>query len=188
MNANLAMPTVSPALRPPAEEGGADLARIVGAHRERLARYAGRLLGDWDRGRDVAQDAIIRALEQPPGSLAGREVEWLYTVARNRAIDLLRRRAETSGTIEDGDVADETVHPAAGLEHVEQRQRLLHLIGRLPPNQQEVLRLKFHEGFRYKEIARITGLSAGNVGFLIHTAVSQLRREMAASRQQEERQ
>jgi RNA polymerase sigma-70 factor (ECF subfamily) len=56
------------------------------------------------------------------------------------------------------------------------------LIDRLPPNQQEVVRLKFQNGFSYKEISRITELSVGNVGFLIHTAVARLRTEFAAQR------
>ena len=52
----------------------------------------------------------------------------------------------------------------------------------LPRNQQEVVRLKFQNGFSYKEISRITALSVTNVGFLIHTAVSRLRAEFAAQR------
>ena len=59
---------------------------------------------------------------------------------------------------------------------------MLQLIDRLPPNQQEVVRLKFQNGFSYKEISRITTLSVTNVGFLIHTAVARLRAEFAAQR------
>ena len=72
--------------------------------------------------------------------------------------------------------------PGAGLERVETQAAVRGLIEHLPPNQQEVIRLKFQNGFSYKEIARITELSVTNVGFLIHTAVSRLRREFAAER------
>ena len=41
-----------------------------------------------------------------------------------------------------------------------------------------MIRLKFQAGFSYKEISRITGLSMGNVGFIIHTAVKSLRASM----------
>jgi RNA polymerase sigma-70 factor (ECF subfamily) len=68
------------------------------------------------------------------------------------------------------------------LEASETQASVLALIDRLPPNQQEVIRLKFQNGFSYKEIARITELSVTNVGFLIHTAVTRLRREFAAER------
>jgi len=75
--------------------------------------------------------------------------------------------------------ADEP-RPGRTLEAEETHEQLLRLIDRLPANQQEVIRLKFQNGFSYKEISRITELSASNVGFLIHTAVQRLRREWAA--------
>ena len=68
------------------------------------------------------------------------------------------------------------------IEAAETQASLLELIGHLPPNQQEVVRLKFQNGFSYKEISRITALSVTNVGFLIHTAVARLRTEFAAQR------
>ena len=70
--------------------------------------------------------------------------------------------------------------PGRTLEQAETQAALLALIDRLPANQQEVVRLKFQQGFSYKEISRITELSVTNVGFLIHTAVARLRREFAA--------
>jgi RNA polymerase sigma-70 factor (ECF subfamily) len=72
--------------------------------------------------------------------------------------------------------------PGRGLEAEETQAALLALIGKLPANQQEVVRLKFQSGFSYKEISRITELSVTNVGFLIHTAVTKLRSEFAAQR------
>jgi len=72
--------------------------------------------------------------------------------------------------------------PGRALEQAETHAAVLRLIEHLPPNQQEVVRLKFQNGFSYKEIARITELSVGNVGFLIHTAVARLRTEFAAQR------
>lgn len=70
--------------------------------------------------------------------------------------------------------------PGAGAERAETQAAVLKLIERLPRNQQEVVRLKFQNGFSYKEISRITSLSVTNVGFILHTAVARLRKEMAA--------
>jgi len=84
---------------------------------------------------------------------------------------------------EEGEVERVTtaeLRPGRGLEEAETHAAVLQLIGKLPPNQQEVVRLKFQNGFSYKEISRITELSVGNVGFLIHTAVMKLRAEFAA--------
>ncbi len=81
---------------------------------------------------------------------------------------------------------DQLTDPApAPLEHLESRERqtmVLQRIGALPPNQREVVQLKFGEGMSYKQISEITGHSVSNVGFLIHTAVSTLRRELTGPR------
>lgn len=77
-------------------------------------------------------------------------------------------------------VAAADPRPGRTLETAEAQDAILRLIDRLPPNQQEVIRLKFQNGFSYKEISRITTLSVTNVGFLIHTAVKRLRTEFAA--------
>jgi DNA-directed RNA polymerase specialized sigma24 family protein len=50
----------------------------------------------------------------------------------------------------------------------------------LPKNQREVLRLKFQCDLSYKEISAVTQLSVTNVGFLIHTAIKTLRKELLA--------
>jgi RNA polymerase sigma-70 factor (ECF subfamily) len=58
----------------------------------------------------------------------------------------------------------------------EQAGRVSAAMSALPPSQQEVLRLRFQNGFSYKQIAGITGLSVTNVGFLIHTGIQRLRK------------
>jgi RNA polymerase sigma factor (sigma-70 family) len=72
------------------------------------------------------------------------------------------------------------VRPGTGLERSEQQAAVLRLLSRLPPNQQEVVRLKFQNGFSYQEISRITSLSVSNVGFILHTAIKNLRQHLAA--------
>jgi RNA polymerase sigma factor (sigma-70 family) len=148
-----------------------------------LLRYATRLLGDADRARDVVQDTFVRLMHQPPVAVDGHVAEWLFTVCRNRAFDLHRKEGRMTH-FEEGQVERVTAHeprPGAGLEAAETQAAVLRLIDRLPPNQQEVIRLKFQSGFSYKEISRITSLSVSNVGFLIHTAIKRLRSEWAAT-------
>jgi RNA polymerase sigma factor (sigma-70 family) len=48
-------------------------------------------------------------------------------------------------------------------------------IARLPENQDTVIILKFEKGYSYQEISDATGLTSGNVGFLIHTGMKRLR-------------
>ena len=49
------------------------------------------------------------------------------------------------------------------------------MLERLSDNQREVILLKFQQGLSYQEIQEITGLSSGNIGFLIHTGLKRLR-------------
>lgn len=149
-----------------------------------LTRYATRLVGDADRARDIVQDTFIKLMAQPASGLEGHLAEWLFTVCRHRALDVLRKEGRMR-QFEDGQMervsADEP-RPSRAIEAAETHDALLRLIGRLPPNQQEVIRLKFQNGFSYKEISRITTLSVSHVGVLIHHAVARLRTEYAAQR------
>lgn len=167
----------------PSHDNASFVQNAVARHRAPLLRYATRMLGgDADRAQDVVQDAFVRLMAQPPAQVDGHVAEWLYTVCRNRALDHLRKEGRMKRLAE-GQVERLTAaEPAPGrdLEREERQASVLQLIDRLPPNQQEVIRLKFQSGFSYKEISRITSLSVSNVGFLIHTAVTRLRREMAA--------
>ena len=65
--------------------------------------------------------------------------------------------------------------PAAAAEREETHSEVLRYLDRLPPNQKEVIRLKFQGEMSYKEISEVTSLSVSNVGFLIHTGLKRLR-------------
>lgn len=176
--------TPSPDPRASSHEDFGFLARTFAEQRAPLTRYAARLLGDPDRARDVVQDTFVRLMAQAPESIDGHAVEWLFTVCRHRALDVLRKDGRMTrfaeGQVERVTAADP--RPGRALEQAETHATILRMIDRLPPNQQEVVRLKFQNGFSYKEISRITTLSVSNVGFLIHTAVARLRTEFAAQR------
>jgi RNA polymerase sigma factor (sigma-70 family) len=167
---------------PPNDENAVFVRAAVEQYQAPLLRYASRLVGDPDRARDIVQDSFVRLLAQPPSSVDGHLAEWLFTVCRNRAFDVHRKEGRMK-PFEDGQIERvPTIEPRPGvaLEMEETHAAVLRLIDRLPPNQQEVIRLKFQNGFSYKEISRITSLSVGNVGFLIHTAIKTLRREWSA--------
>lgn len=147
-----------------------------------LTRYATRLLGDPDRARDVVQDTFVKLMAQPAAAIDGHRAEWLFTVCRHRAYDILRKEGRLK-RFEEGQaerVTTDDPRPGRTLEKAETHAALLRLIDRLPANQQEVIRLKFQNGFSYKEISRITALSVSHVGVLIHHAVTRLRAEFAA--------
>ncbi len=143
-----------------------------------LLRYAQGILGDIERARDCVQETLLRLWKsEPPGGADGLG-EWLFTVCRNCSLDVLRkeRRMKSIGENHDA-VVSASASPPATAEQGETMTIVAGAVAVLPANQQEVIRLKFQEGFSYKQIAGITGLSISNVGYLIHQAVSALRDE-----------
>ena len=138
---------------------------------------AGLLGGDWDRARDVVQDTFIKLHRQDPASIQGRLKSWLYTVCRNRSIDILRKENPMISSAGDAfdSINDSSPDPSRAMEDRERHAEVLALLEKLPENQREVIRLKFQGDLSYKEISDVTGLSVSNVGFLIHTGIKRLR-------------
>lgn len=153
---------------------------VVDQYEGRLLRYASQITGDVERGRDVVQDTFLRLCREDPATLDGHLAEWLYTVCRNRALDVYRKEKRMH-TISSQQSAVQESRETQQDEIAERRdthQHVLHLVEGLSDNQREVVRLKFQDGLSYKEIARITELSVGNVGYLIHTAIGNLRKQL----------
>ncbi|MCH7990472.1 MAG: sigma-70 family RNA polymerase sigma factor [Planctomycetes bacterium] len=149
-----------------------------------LTRYAQRITGDLDIARDVVQETFLRLCREQPAELDGRLAEWLFTVCRNKAIDVRRRESRMTRLADTviSETPDQQPEPAAMAEQNESAGRAQQLVGNLPENQREVIRLKFQDGLSYREIAAVTGLSVSNVGFLIHRGVKTLREQMTSDR------
>lgn len=145
-----------------------------------LLRYAQSITGDIEQARDVVQDTFIRLCDEKPERIEPRLAQWLYTVCRNRALDVQRKNRKTSPLEHSrADLqASPEPSPAVQAELNDTHRKALELLARLPKNQIEVVRLKFQHGLSYREISAITCLSESNVGFLIHTALKTLRQQM----------
>ena len=145
-----------------------------------LCRYAARIVRDGDRARDIVQDTFMKLCRQSPADLDGHLAEWLFTVCRNQALGVLRkeRRMVRMTDVSVAEWADAAPRPPAEAERVGTTGRALDLLARLPGRQQEVIRLKFHGGLSYREIARVTRMSVTNVGFLIHRGIKALRAKL----------
>ncbi len=152
----------------------------VARYERPLVAYAWRLAGDLEAARDAVQDTFMRLCDQPEDAVRSHLAEWLFTVCRNRCLDHLRRcRTERPMDATADEPASET-HPAAPIEASESSAGLLVALASLPSRHQEVVRLKFQGGCSYREISRITKLTEGNIGFIIHTAIQSLRAKLAA--------
>lgn len=147
-----------------------------------VAYVRGRLRGNLEEAKDVVQEAFVKLCQQEWPEIEPHVTAWLYRTCRNRAIDISRREGRMS-TVQSGtDVT--TLHdrtaslPEDQASQGEQLDRMRSQIDRLPGQQQELLRLRLHDGLSYKQIADVTGLTVSNVGYHLHQAVASLRFSM----------
>ena len=148
-----------------------------------LVLYTSRLVADADAARDIVQEAFLRLCAQDEGEVAPRLPQWLYAVCRNRALDV-KRKEQRMSLLDEAQtelLSSETSNPLHIVEQRDNATSILALLGDLPANQQEAIRLKFQHGLSYKQIAEVTQLSVSNVGFLIHTGLKRLRQRLNPS-------
>jgi RNA polymerase sigma-70 factor (ECF subfamily) len=150
--------------------------RIVSHYEARLIRYAARVTGSGDVAQDVVQDTFIRLfrhwngdLEPSPG-LSG----WLYRVAHNRAVDAVRRRSRQAD-VETRHAAEQPEsEPPAVDSDMTTALRARSALRSLSPREQQLVILKVYEEKSYREISEITGLTSGNVGYILHHAMRKM--------------
>lgn len=135
-----------------------------------------RVLRDPTTAEDVLQEVFMQLWRNPDSFAAARGNlgSWLAVVARNRAIDTLRRK-RASTPIDDlplvapGNLADE-----AERNTIMQRARAT--IQQLPREQRKTLEMAFFDGLTHSEIAEMTGDPLGTVKTRIRTALLSLRK------------
>jgi RNA polymerase sigma-70 factor (ECF subfamily) len=142
-----------------------------------LIGYAKGFVHDWERARDVVQDTFIRLCQQDVAKVRLGVKTWLFTVCRNRALDVLRKdsRMVEMNELKLNQIASDVASPDQAMDQEEAHGKLDIYLNRLTPNQREVILLKFEQGLSYEEISRVTGLTSGNIGFLIHNGIKKLR-------------
>ena len=142
-----------------------------------LLQYATGFNRDGATAQDVVQETFIRLCRQDQAELESRLAPWLFRVCRNLLLDHQRKYKRMTELTEShlGSRVAEDPGPSEALARSEERDTLASLLETLPPNQREVVRLKFQADLSYKEISDVTNLSVTNVGFLLHTAIRSLR-------------
>jgi RNA polymerase sigma-70 factor, ECF subfamily len=157
---------------------------LVEEYGDRLLRYLVHLTGERDLARDLFQETWVRVLDR------GRQydprrpfVAWLMTIARNLAIDLLRKRRPLSlEALEASDDAgpprtvarDTGPSPFDALAERERWDRVRALLGGVPARYREVLFLRFVEGMSLQEIAEVTGRAVPTVKSRLYRGLDQL--------------
>lgn len=153
---------------------------LVREHERRLYGHVARIVGPGPDAEDVAQEALVSAWRSL-GTFEGTSFRaWLFRIATNRAIDLIRaRRRRGELPLDPPEDAEEPAwaEPAApGPEPAEiagDREALAVVevaLRAVPAEQRAALLLRDVEGFSYEEIARITAVEIGTVKSRIHRA------------------
>jgi RNA polymerase sigma-70 factor (ECF subfamily) len=154
---------------------------------ERFSRaiynFALRLIGNPADAEDVTQQTFIQAFESLPHRPAGTPVRpWLFQVARNKCIDMIRRRHSgiVSRLEEDEErsqlePADERPLPEALYERAELQQLLEDAIAALPLRAREVVTLRYVAELTFGEIGEALGMPENTARIVFHRAKSQLR-------------
>jgi RNA polymerase sigma-70 factor, ECF subfamily len=167
---------VAPAAEIP-DELDVTFERLYRECRDDVHAYAAGLLRDRVAAEDVTALAFERAWRRRRtfNPKRGTRRAWLFGIARNAALDELRRRKRHTEL--DAEVADpDAAEPAEAAEVVVRRAALRNAIAELNARERELVALKFFAGLANAEIASVIGTSESNAGTRLHRVIEKLRR------------
>ena len=159
---------------------------FYGRLREPIERYVRYLfnLDPYD-AEDVAAGSFENALRAlPPGRIVQQPTDWMYQIARRKAIDFMRHRRaipmqSLSAPTGDGiTLADTLLGPDdddSYAQMVDRRNVLAHIFKHLQPNYATAIRLYDHEGYSYQEIMRIMNVGYSNAKNIVSRGREQAR-------------
>ena len=150
-----------------------DFRLLVDRHQPAIFRFASGMLGNREEAQDATQEAFLSAFANLSGYDSSRAAfsTWLFTIARNRCINLLKKSRPVALDEPEMVRGDATTDPIARQELSEQLNCAL---AALPVDQRSAFVLAEIEELPYAEIARIEKTSLGTVKSRIHRAKQRL--------------
>lgn len=142
-----------------------------------LIRYAARLTGNIESGRDVVQDTFLRLCTADRTKIEDHLAQWLYTVCRNRALDMQRKRSrhdaldQSNGHVQ----GNGTRQPDEIAEQNDTQRFVLEMVDTFAQRDQEVFRLKFEHDLTYREISAILDVPVSTIGYVITKSLKEIR-------------
>jgi RNA polymerase sigma-70 factor (ECF subfamily) len=157
-----------------------DFAALYRETRDDLLAYVASLLRDPSAAEEVVAQVYERAYRRRRGwdARRGSPRAWLFGIARNAALDELRRRGRTARL-----VAEPAAGDAAPGEDEDERARRLAVRGALAglePRERDLVALRFHGGLSHREIARLLHVSESNAQTMLHRTLAKLREAVHA--------
>ena len=142
----------------------------------RVYAYVASLLHDRVAAEDVTAQAFERAYRKRRGYQArkGTPEAWIFGIARNAALDELRRRKRRAGLESDPeDVA--ATPPEEHADFMLRRETVRGALARLTGQERDLISLKFAGGLSNAELGRVLGMSESNAGTRLHRTITKLR-------------
>lgn len=139
---------------------------IVRRHQDRIYRHLLHLTGSREEALELAQEVFIKAWEALPSWRPDAQIHtWLYRIASNLALDVLRRRkvVQFVPLADDYDAPADSPGPEAQLRAKQDLLALDAALARLTPEQRAIVLLREVEGLSYEEIAASLGIDEGTV-------------------------
>jgi RNA polymerase sigma-70 factor (ECF subfamily) len=131
--------------------------RLYAATRAKLYGVVLRILRRQDLAEEVIQETYVKVWNSAAqfNPAVSSPITWMAAIARNRAIDIVRKRSESSIEEEPEamEVAAETPDPLARREMSEELKRLLECVGRLEPDRQKLVLLAYYNGWSREQLA-----------------------------------
>ena len=145
--------------------------QLYRATRDDVFAYVATLLHDRSAAEDVTALAFERAFRKRKSfdSRRGSERAWLFGIARNAALDELRRLKRAAP------LAAEPASPDEELEQTLRRAAVRSALAAMSARDRELIALKFHAGLDNAELADVLGVSVSNAGTRLHRALTKLR-------------
>lgn len=144
----------------------AAFAALVRRHQDRVFGFILRMLDARDEAMELTQDVFVKAWQALPGwRPEARFSTWLLQIARNAALDQLRRRRLIQfAPLDDGmDVADTAPGPEARYASRQRQALLEHALQQIAAEHREILLLREVEDLSYGELAAVLGIAEGTV-------------------------
>ena len=153
--------------------------RLYGATRAKLYGVLLRILGTPELADDVMQETYLKVWK-----MAGKfdptiasPITWMVAIARNRAIDIVRKRADVS--VEDSPeamgVASEAPPPLARREMTEELRRLLSCLGKLDPEKQRIVLLAYYSGWSREQLAQKLDIPVNTIKTWLRRSLLEIR-------------
>jgi RNA polymerase sigma-70 factor (ECF subfamily) len=143
-----------------------------------------RITGETTTAEELLQDVFLRLWRNAGSYQASRGPlePWLYTLARNRALDHMRGKSEKQRQREEGrEILPSDLsppNPEEWMDHRRRSQKVRELVGSLPEKQRRALELAFFEGLTHSEIAGAMNEPLGTIKSWIRSALHRLRQEL----------